>query len=428
MTSGQSAPAAVHDFRRKVSMVMNRGIPALGLLLLAVSCQSPGKGGPAPEGALYPEEILTSTEVRQEIAEKERRVLDWLRREKLAAVLLNTPANFNWITGGGSRRLDPIAPRSAPLLIRDDGRKFLFDSGGQPGRILAGEMESLGYEVRRTGWSCDPPNAEPAAETLKDLTGGRGYASDDARAGARLACTEIAALRAPLTEWEVRKYRWLGGSCSRAVDMICRRMERWWTDRGIETMLYEVLVRRAIRPLTVHVEADTEVPGTATRKVADRALISVSASRWGLVVAMTRTVHFGSVPAELEQRQKAAARVAAGLWARTVPGATGGAILEGVIADYAASGYPDDWRSARPGGMIGYAPCEWEATPGGQARVREFEAFAWNAAVGDFRMQDTILLDGDRLVILTETPGWPVIEARALGRIYRLPAILRIDR
>ena len=116
------------------------------------------------------------------------------------------------------------------------------------------------------------------------------------------------------------------------------------------------------------------------------------------------------------------------MWARTVPGATGGAILAGVVADYAGVGFPDEWRRGAPGGMIGYVRQEWMATPGSQDQVREFEAFAWNAAIGDFAMEDTIMLDGDRLVILTEIPGRPVIESRVLGRIYRLPAILQIDR
>ena len=128
MRSGHFAAADRHEHHRECSaMILKRGIPFLWLLFFAASCQPPGPGGAAPEGALYPEEILSAAERRQEIFEKERRVLEWLRHEGLSAVLLSAPANFAWITGGGSRRLDPTAPFSAPLLIRDDGRKFIFD-------------------------------------------------------------------------------------------------------------------------------------------------------------------------------------------------------------------------------------------------------------------------------------------------------------
>ncbi len=412
---------------RLTAMIPTGVLLCLALFLFTVSCRPPGKDVPEQGGVLYPEEILSAAERRQEIAEKEYRVQEWLRREKLSAVLLSSPHNFAWITGGGSRRLDPLTPCSAPLLIRDDGRKFIFDRGRQSDHILAEEMQSLGYEVKRAGWFDDQRDSEPAEETLKDLVEGRSYASDQPRAYGRLAGNEIAALRVPLTEWEVSKYRWLGRSCAGAVDSVCRRMERWWTDRGIEALLYEDLVRRAIRPLEVHVEADTEVQGAEARKVANYASVRVSASRWGLVVEMKRAVHFGPLSPALGRQQENAARVAAGLWARTVPGSTAGAILEGAIADYANVGLPDDWHRGSPGGMIGYTSREWEATPGAQDQIRQSEAFAWNAAVGDFATEDTVLLDGDRLVIITEIPGWPVIESRALGRIYRIPAILQKD-
>lgn len=409
-------------------MRVNRRKYLLWLLLFVSSCNPSGQRGVAPEGALYPEDVLTDAERRQEASEKEQRVVQWLRREGLSAVLLSTPSNFAWITSGANCCPDPAAPLSVSLLVREDGKKFVFDRGGRAGRFLADQLQRLGFEIRRTPWSDNRRDWEPSTEVLKGLVGEHPYASDKTRADARPAEREIAALRVPLTEWEVRKYRWLGRSCAAAVDSVCRKMERWWTDRGVETLLSKDLLQRAIQPVEVRVEADTAVPGTATRKISDYALVSVRASRWGLMVAMKRAVHFGPLPPSLRRSEEAVARIEAGLWARTVPGSTAAVLAEGLIADCAAVGFPDAWRRETPGGMTGYGACDWEAVPGSQERVSEFEAFTWNAAIGDFAMEDTILLDGDRLVVLTEVPGWPVIESRALGRIYRLPAILQIDR
>jgi hypothetical protein len=39
-------------------------------------------------------------------------------------------------------------------------------------------------------------------------------------------------------------------------------------------------------------------------------------------------------------------------------------------------------------------------------------------------MRDTILVRDEQLEVLTEIRGWPVIEAKAFGRVYRIPAIL----
>ncbi|MBP1602153.1 MAG: hypothetical protein H6Q06_2304, partial [Acidobacteria bacterium] len=171
MTTGRSATAG-HDCRGNLlSLISNRGVPFLALLLLTVSCRSPGKGGADTAGALYPEEILSAAERQQEVSAKERRVLEWLRRQKLSAVLLASPHSYAWITAGGCGCLGPAVPCCAPLLIRDDGRKFFFDYGGRRGRILSGEMRLLGYEIRQIPWFDCRGDAQPPAEMLKDLTG-----------------------------------------------------------------------------------------------------------------------------------------------------------------------------------------------------------------------------------------------------------------
>jgi len=77
-----------------------------------------------------------------------------------------------------------------------------------------------------------------------------------------------------------------------------------------------------------------------------------------------------------------------------------------------------------PAGLIGYeGPGRTELFDSLQ-EVQTPQVFSWRAAVGDFLIEDTILLDGDRMEVLTETADWPRVEARAQGRIYRSPGIL----
>jgi hypothetical protein len=169
---------------------------------------------------------------------------------------------------------------------------------------------------------------------------------------------------------------------------------------------------------------DGAVPGAAARKVVKHAVIGVSASRWGLVVSMNRTVHLGPLPAERQKRFEAVARIHAGFWARTLPGATGGGIMEGAISDCRDAGLTEAWLKGPLGGGAGYRQWEWLALPGSHRALQETEACAWLTAIDDSLLEDTVLLAGDRFEVLTQTRDWPVIEARALGRIYRLPAIL----
>ena len=240
----------------------------------------------------------------------------------------------------------------------------------------------------------------------------------------------MTALRVPLTETEIRKYRWLGRKCAEAVESVCRQIEPGMTDLGIEALLCDALRRQAILPAGTNVRTDGVVeevnqkPRRDVKRVEKYAELEVAARAWGLTVAVARHIHFGPVPEELQKKANAAARINAGCWARTEPGVAAGSILVGAISDYADTGFLDGWRQRDLGGAIGYRTRDWLASPGSARILQSSAAYVWNPAVDGFTMEDTVLLIDDRLEILTETSGWPIIESKALGTIYRAPGIL----
>ena len=61
-------------------------IAGIVLLISAISCRS-GPSGPAADGVLYPEQVLTLAERRQEIGVKLERMRRLLREEGLAGLL-----------------------------------------------------------------------------------------------------------------------------------------------------------------------------------------------------------------------------------------------------------------------------------------------------------------------------------------------------
>ncbi len=389
------------------------------VLASCISCRE----RPAPTtAAWYPEEILILEERRQEIAEKEHRVADLAQREGLSGILLTDPANVAWITAGGSADSTRNPFFEPAVFMRCDGSRFVLGESSELGLTLVEELESLGYASRLVPWFERPGRSR---DTLAvELSGGRPYGCDELQEGARMLAGEIAALHEPLTRWEVRKYRWLGRKCAEVVGSVGFRIRPWVTDRGIENMIQEALSRHAIRPLGVQVAADTEVPGASARKVKKHVVINLVAARWGLVVSMARAVHIGPPPEELRRRYEGVARINAGLWARTSPGVKASHIFEAAVADYSATGFPDAWKGGPRGGRAGYRRWEWIAAADSPQTVGENQAFAWRSSVEDAVVEDTVLLDGDRLVVLTEIPGWPVVERRALGRVYRVPGLL----
>lgn len=399
--------------------------------LVMGSCRSPSPPVQRADASWYPEEIITLEERQQEAAMKLARVQDFLKREKLAGLLISTVSNFAWITAGGDSHIVITSEKGAvSLFLRDDGRKFFVASSSEAPRMMDEDLKGMGYEWKEIAWYGDKIEHNQMVEALTELSGGRPFSSDMPCPGARLIDQELAGLRVPLTGSEIHKYRWLGKRCAEVVDGACRQIQPGMTERGIEALVSNALMRHAIRPTVLLIAADERImnyrhaPPSDKTKVERYAMVNICARRWGLVVAMTRLVHFGRVPEELEERMAAAARVHAGFLARTLPGASVGSILQGAIADYAEAGFPGEWQKHHQGGAIGYQERDWVAVPGSTRTVHENEVFAWSPTVQGAKVEDTMLLVGDRLEILTETPGWPMIESRALGKVYRSPGIL----
>ena len=350
------------------------------------------------------------------------RVVGLLKRERLAALLIITDANFAWISAGSE---NPV-----PLLIRNDGRRYLFTTVANGARLMEEDLKGMGFELRETPWyggKVDPCDADAP---WRELVGGS-IGVDSVAAGCRLMDREVSDLRNPLTTGEIREYRRLGQRCAEAVESVCRKLQPRMTEKSIESLLAEALLHHSITPVSIRVTTDGRIgsygdaPAAEDRKLEKAALVRVCGRRWGLHVSLSRMTCFGPVPEGLQRAAIAAARVNAGFWARTVPGAGESSIIEGAYFDYAGVGFPDEWRRFELGGAIGYQSLDWAILRGSSGRtVRAGQAFAWSPAVQGVRVEDTILLTAETMEILTRTPDWPVIESGALGRIYRSAGIL----
>jgi antitoxin VapB len=387
--------------------------------VLLAGCRLRPEPESAQDGYQWPERILTAAESSQEAAEKLSRTLALLKREQLGGLLIESAADFSWITAGSEA--------AVPVFVRADGRRFLLTTASEGVRLLDGDLKGMGYELSEIRWESAKADREAA---LMSLSAGQPFAADSGSLGGRMLGEAVAALRAPLTDTEIRKYRWLGPKCAQAIESVCRRVEPGMTEKGIEVLVSCELLRHTIRPESVCVATDERINReSAGRSSEDAKLekalrIRVCAQRWGLHVSLTRMVHFGPVPEEMEKAAEAAAAVNAGLWARTLPDAKAASILQDARADYAKAGYAGDWARGDQGGAIGYLAPDWVATPESSRSISSGQAFAWCPTVHGVRIEDTMLLDGDNLQILTRTADWPVIESRALGHIYRSAGIL----
>jgi Xaa-Pro aminopeptidase len=154
-------------------------------------------------------------------------------------------------------------------------------------------------------------------------------------------------------------------------------------------------------------------------------MVALCAERDGVIVSLSRIVSAGG-PRDLDARTRAAASVFGRLLDATRPGAKG-ADLYSVAADaYRAAGFPGEELKHHQGGAIGYRAREWVVHPGSQEVVRERQAFAWNPTITGTKVEDTALVIGDSLEIVTATPDWPSIPLESADRLFQASDVWRL--
>ena len=155
-------------------------------------------------------------------------------------------------------------------------------------------------------------------------------------------------------------------------------------------------------------------------------MLSFCARRWGLTVAITRYVQFGTEIPEIEEQFAVVAQVNARLLAATREGTTSGALFAVAEEAYADLGCPGEERMHHQGGATGYFEREWIARPGGLEKVLSQQAFAWNPNLKGAKVEDTVLLRNGAVELLTATPELPTVTTSWSGVEYRSAGVLRI--
>jgi antitoxin VapB len=153
-------------------------------------------------------------------------------------------------------------------------------------------------------------------------------------------------------------------------------------------------------------------------------MVNLCARKWGLVISMTRFIHFGPMPQELADGFEAAAIVNAALLHATRAGATARQLFSVAKDAYAAAGFPGAEEAHHQGGATGYGEREWLATPKGAEIVLNRQAFAWNPSVRGGKVEDTVLLHDGAIELLTETTEFPAVVTLAGGQSYHSSGVL----
>jgi len=358
-----------------------------------------------------------------ELDAKHEKLVEWMKAQGLAGILIRRNENVAWVTGGAVelRVLTPCETGVAALLVTAEGRRYYFTTENEAPRLHDEEFGTLDFEPVLFPWWANDTDAAAAK-----LAGGP-LGSDTPTAGA--TTVSLAALREGLSESEIARYRWLGLETAAATVEALNEVEPGLSEYDLEAITAGALLRRGILPSVYLFAVDDRIlkykhAVARGKRLKQYGMLNLCSRKWGLAISITRFIHFDPLPAELVTRFQAAAQVNAALLNATRVGATSAELFKVAQDAYTAQGFPGEERFHHQGGPTGYGEREWVATPDGTEVVVNNQAFAWNPSIRGGKTEDTVLLRDGVIENLTPTPELPTIEAKVEGSTYAAAGVL----
>lgn len=366
--------------------------------------------------------------IADEIREKERRVREFLRAKGLRALLLKRQANFSWLTAGGLNLVGITTEVGAASLVITEEGKYVITNNIEAPRMAAEEkLEAQGYEIRSFPWY-----EEREADRVAEIVGAGALGSDVPFPKAVVLTEEIARLRYSLTADEVLRYRWLGERVSAALEQTMIATVRGEKESEVVGRLCNELWKDRIDPITLMSAADARISRfrhciPMENRVEQILMVSVNARKGGLIVSLTRFVHFGTIPPELRDRYRANVWIDCAFMAATSPGVPAAEVLRKGIEAYRAKGYPEEWKLHHQGGSIGYTGRDYRCHFQTPDIVQENQAFTWNPSLTGTKSEDTILATKKAPEMITRPILYPTLAVEAGGTVFVRPDILEKD-
>jgi antitoxin VapB len=358
-----------------------------------------------------------------ELDVKLSRISELLDRHNLDALYLQRISSFAWVTCGAASYINTATSTGeASALVTRDARYLITNNIEAPHYEKEEKLKEQGWDFQVSPWS------EPSPAFAR-LTKGLRVGADVGMPGAADLSGEVTVLRMNLQPEEQARFREVARLSAEAMEAATRAVRPGMSEYEIAGRLAEEAYRRELLPIVNLIATDERVfglrhPLPTGKKMEKYAMLVLCGRKYGLVASVTRLIHYGPLSDELKKKQAAVAAIDASVIATTRPGATLAEMFGKIQQAYAAAGYADEWRLHHQGGPAAYEPREFVATPSATARVEAGQAYAWNPSITGTKVEDTVLVTEDGFEVMTEMPGWPVLEVSVAGKPVRRPLIL----
>lgn len=368
-----------------------------------------------------------------ELEEKTERLARLATAAGLGGILVNTQPNFAWLTGGRSNRIDGSRENgNGSLFVTTGGERYVVANNIEMPRLHEEALAGLGFTPLEYEWTAEHADpSTPIQAARKAIGNGYDIGCDGALSGGRPLESRIAAARALLTDAEVHRYRELGRDVGRAVGDACRALVPGLDEHEISRRVRAAVECTGARAVVSLVAADDRIarfrhPAPAGARWERSVMVVICAQRDGLIVALSRIVTAGPPSGALSARTATTGIVFQKLIHATRPGATGAQLFDVAARAYADLGFAGEETQHHQGGAIGYRSREWVAHPASREVVQSRQAFAWNPSITGSKVEDTVLVRGEDVELITGSPGWPAIPVPIGRRILSAADVLSV--
>ena len=362
----------------------------------------------------------------EEFEIKKRRVKTFLETNKLDAVLLSLQSNVSWFTCGSETHVSIASTESSVSVLATSDTDYVIANNIEAPRFEREELGELGMEVRSFPWQ----DAGEPVSLARKLVKGR-IASDDGRMGENIG-EEFGSLRYSLTKTEITRYRELGANAAAVAEDIARTVRHGEKECEAAGRLAKALFSVNITPVVLLVAADERIeeyrhPLPTEKAVGRCMMIVLCARKKGLIVSLTRLVHFGNLPETLLRKHRAVAEVDATLISESRPGVKFNDVFRKAVDAYGENGFPGEWQNHHQGGPTGYQCRDFKATLEEKRTVLPNQALAWNPSIRGTKSEDTIIALPDGTEIITASETWPKLRVNCKGKTWERPDILTLQ-
>jgi Xaa-Pro aminopeptidase len=361
-----------------------------------------------------------------ELETKLNQLRQLMEQKSLDAVFLHRVSSFAWATGGAASFINTaVVTGEASLLITKDARYLITNNIEAPHYDKEEQLKEQGWDFQVGKWY-------EASDTYARLTKGLKVGADVAMPGASDISAEILTMRMNLGAEEQQRFREVARLNAEAMDIAVRAARPGMTENEIAAVLSKESRIRGLVPIVNLIATDERIynfrhPLPADDKKMDKyAMLVLCGRKYGLVCSITRLIHYGPLPEELQKKQRAVAEIDAKMIAATRPGKTLNQVFARTQQAYAEAGFPGEWELHHQGGPAGYEPRETIANPQATARVEAGQTYAWNPSITGVKSEDTVLITDDGCEVLTEIAGWPSVEVEVDGMKLRRPLVLEV--